>query len=74
MINISIKNLYHKSSNDNVINCIAFNSEFSSIVYAYTEYYSQIYNFYSILYFNVISVFVNFCNSIFNNYLHIYFA
>lgn len=38
MINISIKNLYHKSSNDNVINCIAFNSEFSSIVYAYTEY------------------------------------
>lgn len=70
MINTSIKHLYHKGSNDNVINCIAFNSEFSSIVYAYTKY--QIILKFIILYFNVISVFVNFCNSIFNNYLHLF--
>lgn len=38
MINTSIKHLYHKGSNDNVINCIAFNSDFSSIVYAYIKY------------------------------------
>lgn len=72
MINTSIKHLYHKGSNDNVINCIAFNSDFSSIVYAYIKY--QIILKFIILYFNVISVFVNFCNSIFNNYLNIYFV
>lgn len=73
MINTSIKHLYHKGSNDNVINCIAFNSDFSSIVYAYIKY--QIILKFIILYFNVISVFVNFCILVFfNNYLNIYFV